>query len=185
MLYNTLTAMKNQEWLLKGLLAFIALGFITGTATAVQSSDVTTTIQSPESGEELQAGGFLTSGLYTETKLEVSDGTNDTENVDIKYNLTSREDSDQADTTLEDYVDVKNDTSEIVEERVELDYSYEEEYEDVTLEVTGTYEDVDDTTTASDSDSVDFQVRKSQSFNFIIVVVIIGAMLSAFGLNRS
>ena len=159
------------------LIAMVTVGF-SANAASVSSSDVAVEITAPEDGEEVGVGDLLTGGFGYEYDLENTLADNDT-TVDTYVKLTD-EDGDVVDTYNND---TNVDSGETVTESGELsvsDLTYNEDGEDVTLNVESTFTDSGDSSTATVTDSVDASIYKSGIFGMIMSLLIVVALLGAF-----
>ena len=173
--------MKNQskKWLTALFLVAITVGF-SSSAMAVTSGDVSTSITYPEADADVSAGDILTGGVDYEVELQNSMDSNDTE-VDTYLEL-----SDEDGNTVTKWVNGTNvDAGETVTIDGELnpsDLTYENGT-DATLDATSTFTDQGDSSTATASDSVAFNLQKSSAFGVImsglILIVIVGSLMGS------
>lgn len=169
-------AMKNWHKSIS-LLAIIGMAVMgmSSSALAVQDSDVSTTIVTPESGEDVKAGDFLTNGVGYVVEME-NTGNNDT-TVDTKVTLQSDGDSQSVwvnGTSVDSGETVEVDGTVSVE-----DFNLSTDGKDANITADSTYTDDGDSTTATSSDTVNFTLTESQLFSLLLGV---GVLIAVFGM---
>ena len=167
---------KSKKWLsFLAITAIATIGFSTS-AIAVSSGDVATTVTEPETDAEVQAGDFLSNGVSYTLELE-NTGENDTE-VDTEVTVTH-----EGTTESVTVNDTSVDAGETVTYRgsVPVDaFDLSESGNDATLQADSTYTDEEDSSTASSSDSVSFELYQSTAFQTVLGMLVLVAIVGVF-----
>lgn len=170
--------MKSSRQLFKLFMIAAVMTGVTASAAAVTASDVDADITEPAADADVQAGGFLGSGVDYSVDLTNSMTSNDT-TVDLYVEVTH-----DGNTVSEwqNETSVLADSTDTVEGTLEAEsLDLTENYKDATISVTANFTDDSEGDTATASDSNTFNLKKSQAFATIISF---GVLIALFGVFR-